>query len=339
MYIHSQCNPTTNKFRDQYLGGTLRATPAETFLSLNTKLGGARLRATFTTENPPVGLDLYRFEIIETQLFQYMEGPKKVASEAKGKWVRFDFDVGWLFWMRVGNGRFGLQLSPGTRTTFAETLRHLRPGTAQVSIELADAPESGSARGRVFLWLVKNLAGIVATEKQYNVDRRAVAGAIAWEALQNACIGMGADIATSSGAAMFSGPGKVHYKQFRTEEGNPASKVVEQRGRLPVQTMEGRWKTLKTTPGALTYIGTIMKEFTDAARSGGYHLECDVPMLTTFYNAWDIEKAEALFQGKKAPAPLTPNDRMGSWVRDNMTFIETAVGRPPAALCTNPRGY
>lgn len=104
--------------------------------------------------------------------------------------------------------------------------------------------------------------------------------------------------------------------------------------------MESRRQILATTPGALLYIGTIMREFSNVAVLGGYYLDCDPPMLTTFYNAWGIGRATVFFQNeRKAPTPLVPNPEMGSWVRANMKLIERMVGKPPVGFCKKPRGY
>ena len=54
-------------------------------------------------------------------------------------------------------------------------------------------------------------------------------------------------------------------------------------------------------------------------------------MLTTRYDAWIINLAEAFFGQRQAPR--VPNEEMGTWVRANITFIERAVGIRPAGSC------
>ena len=84
------------------------------------------------------------------------------------------------------------------------------------------------------------------------------------------------------GIARFSGPGKVHYKELRPDqvprdrlldpaahEGNTVAREVELLGKLPPRTMEERRKVVATTDGALLYIGTIMRAFSDAAALEG----------------------------------------------------------------------
>ena len=347
MYIRVQSHPALGEsvrpFEGIFIGSLLGS--AEIFLFLNNRLGGGRHQVTYQTEDPPATIELYPYDRVATQVFKLMDGPTKVAVEAKGKWVRFDVDVGWLFWLRVVNGRTELKLAPGTQATFSEVLRQLQlKGNALVSIELADAPAASTSEGRVFFWLLKNISGIVATEQTYSIDRRAIAGAIAWEALRNPKDSLELELRTATGTARFSGPGKVHYKfsffptTSLTPPGITAAIEIEQRGKLPVQTVEQRRQIVATTPGALRYIGALMREFSDIAAQSGYYLDCDPPSLTTFFNSWDIHRVESHFSEKRVPAAIVPNE-MGTWVKENMTFIEKAVGKPPAGFCKKPRGY
>jgi hypothetical protein len=322
------------------LGETL-AGDADVFLFLHDKLGGTRRVVTVKRDEPPAAIELYPYDRMATQIFKLMDGPATVATAAKGKWTRFDVDLGWSFWLRMVNGRPELKLAPGTHATISEVLRQLQmPGLAPISVELADAPPANTAEGRVLFWLLRNIDGILATERKFSIDRRAIAGAIAWEALQNPWPGTAGDLGVSSGLALFSGPGKVHYKEFRLQEGLPSAVEVELLGRLPRQSMETRRQILATAPGALLYIGTIMREFANIAARVGYFLDCDPPMLTTFYNAWSIAQATRFFgDGRKAPTPLTPGPDMGSWVQAKLARIETMVGPPPGGVCRKPRGY
>ena len=227
MYIRVPTDHTLGESRGPYEGtltGLLLGN-AEVFLVLINRLGGGRHRVAYRTEDPPAGIELYPYEKVAGAVFKDMVEPSAVATKAKGKWTRFDVDVGWLFWLRVANGRTELKLAPETRATFSEILFRLgRPGQAKISIELADAPEASTSESRVFFWLVKNIGGILATEKAYSIDRRAIAGAIAWEALRNPKDSLELELRTATGTARFSGPGKVHYKEslFPTTSYHPA---------------------------------------------------------------------------------------------------------------------
>jgi hypothetical protein len=207
------------------------------------------------------------------------------------------------------------------------TQKELEP--AKVSFELADAPISSSAHTRVKKWLAANKSDIIASETFFMVDRRAIAGAIAWEAMEN--------ILPISARAV--GPGKVHYSTSRLPfvEGDPVAKQIEQAGYMPKQSMSKRKEILATPQGAIKYIAAIMKAEADEAVKAGYHLNCNPPMLTTFYNAWDFPGVKSLFATKKAPSPLVPNDKMGGWVDKNINFLEDAVGKPDASMCSQTR--
>ena len=346
MYVRVPIDPTLGESTAPYEGTLtgLLGNPA-VFLVLVNKLGGGRHQVTYRTEEPPAGLELYPYRLLASEVFKLLDEPNKIAASAKGKWIRFDVDVGWLFWMRAAKDQTELKLAPETRATFDKIRDQLRlPGQAKISVELQDAPEASTSTGRVFLWLVKNISGIVDTERAYSVDRRAIAGAIAWEALQNPKDSLEQELRTATGTARFSGPGKVHYKESLlpttsyTPPGITAAIEIEQRGKLPVQTEEQRRQILATTAGALRYIGAIMRECSDIAAQSGYYLDCDPPSLATFYNSWDVHEVERLFSQRRAPAPLAANE-MGTWVTENMTFIEMAVGKPPASFCRKPRGY
>ena len=347
MYIRVPIDHTLGEPVGPYegtLAGSLQG-DAEVFLVLIDRLGAGRHRVTYRTEEPPAGIELYPYEKVAGAVFKDMTGPSSVATKAAGTWARFDVDVGWTFWLRVANSRLELKLAPETQATFGQIQFQLRlSGKAKVSVELADAPEASTSTGRVFLWLIKNIRGVVATEQAYSIDRRAIAGAIAWEALLNPKDSFTQELRTATGTARFSGVGKVHYKKSVlpttpvSPPGVTAAIEIEQRGILPVQTEEQRRQILATTAGALRYIGAIMRECSNIAARRGYYLNCDPPSLTTFYNSWDIHEVERLFSERRVPAPLVPNE-MGTWVIENMAFIEKAVGKPPADFCKKPRGY
>ena len=195
-----------------------------------------------------------------------------------------------------------------------------------VSVELKNPPAGETSELRVATWLADHKALIVAAEKRWRVDRRAIAGAIAWEALENV------RSTDAIPGTRFSGPGKVHYRSNHFSEGVPVAKEVEDRGALPKRTQEARRQRLAKPDGAVEYIGAIMRAFADEGRKAGYDLYRDPAMLTTFYNAWDLAGVKGLFEKKKHPAPLSPNEEMGTWVRDHLAYLEGAVGAPPKDL-------
>ena len=195
------------------------------------------------------------------------------------------------------------------------------------------APDGVFPELRVKRWLQKYLTNIEAAERKWEVDRRAIAGAVAWEALENP---------KTMVHIRFSGPGKVHYWDHETISGEythgPPSlaKELEDKGKLPKQTEEDRKKLLETTSGAIEYIAASMNAFIELGRTRGYELNCDVPVLTFFFNSKTLAKATAeTFSHKTFPDPLSPGtEKMGPWVKKNMAFLEDCVGTPAMQLCS-----
>ena len=102
-----------------------------------------------------------------------------------------------------------------------------RAAPGVVSFELGDAPPGPTAGARVALWLRRYRPAFEDAERRFAIDRRAIGAAIAYEALADPRTG------TYLYAARFSGPGKVHYREHRFSEGDPAAKQVEDLGLMP----------------------------------------------------------------------------------------------------------
>ncbi|HST48842.1 eCIS core domain-containing protein [Jatrophihabitans sp.] len=204
-------------------------------------------------------------------------------------------------------------------------------GGGGLSWELTDAPAGPTPRARVGSWLGRYSGVIGAAETRHGVDRRAIAAAIAWEALHN--------VAGGTTLRQWSGPGKVHNTAYI---GTPASQQVESLGYLPAQTEAARSALLSDPVGAISYIGAIMQGSADAADTGGYNLRADPPMLCFLYHSWDIERSRRHFATKRSPAPLDhSSSAMAVWIEDatNLAFVTAAVGSPSGALAARPRGY
>ena len=177
----------------------------------------------------------------------------------------------------------------------------------------------------VLAWLREKQNLIVAAEAKYRVDRRAIAGAIAWEALEN----------VRSAGITAVGPGKPHLlnrnKLLSIGESSEDTfaKQVEDAGYLPKQTYDDRKKILETAAGSIEYIGAIMAASADIAGRYGYDIRCDPPILTQVYNSKDIHTWEAHLKKKGSGGTLVPGVPMALWVRDNDAFLVDAVGESP----------
>lgn len=214
-----------------------------------------------------------------------------------------------------------------------------------VSFELAEAttlpaantklPNLTPAENHVLAWLQKYRGDLEDAEVRFTVDRRGMAGAIAWEALFD----------PRSSSRRSTGPAKVHlWEFFKT----PLAEEVEQAGVVPTRSTSERRKILATPNGSITYIAAIMKGFADIARDHGYSIDCDPSMLANCYNSWNLAnwkthlaRKEEARDPKSARAPLALGSPMGFWVQANLNYLEEGVGvsdrcRTAAATSTQP---
>lgn len=205
--------------------------------------------------------------------------------------------------------------------------------TSGVSWELTDAPAASTPRERVAAWLRTYRRAIEDAEARHGVDRRAIAGAIAWEALQN--------VIGKPNIRLWVGPGKVHVTEWK---GKSSAEETEQLGYLPQRSEQGRKAALGDPVGAITYIAAIMQASAEAADAGHYNLRGDPPILCYLYNAKSPSWSQGHFgPGKKeSPQPLGySGSPMAVWVADstNLAWLTAQVGAPGGALLTKPRGY
>ncbi len=162
--------------------------------------------------------------------------------------------------------------------TLAETLEVPQLASAEnsasVSWELRDAPNAETTEQRVFLWLQKHHDLIVQAETRLQVDRRAIAGVIAWEALENLRTESEFQQLHSRGSRAAPGPGKVHYKQGHFLEGDPASRQIEgtslYRQDISRKSPDERFEYLSTIPGAVEYIGEMFHAYSTHFERAGY---------------------------------------------------------------------
>lgn len=195
-------------------------------------------------------------------------------------------------------------------------LDYFRP---TISFELSDTPLNLTPEQRALWWVRKNKTTLISAEQRWRVNREAIAGVVFYEALANP------EPATTAILTRYSGPGKVHYKQYRLSEGDPLSKRVEDLGYLPRRPWRIREAILATDSGAITYIGAILCAFSDVARRNNYSVRSDVPTLLTFYSAWDLpELAEHLNTNRHRP--LTYNTA-GLWITSHRRLLIQALGR------------
>jgi hypothetical protein len=268
---------------------------------------------------------------------------------------------------------------PEAPSLLKKPFRRLREGVNGLLISrelwdaygLADVPTRLTgltvAQRKVLAWLRLHAGGVVGAERKWGVDRRAVAGAIAWEALENKFFWRMA-------LNRWVGPGKPHntddtgYHEPSPlyRHGNMALKLlwsrlaehlfrkiptvaeqVETEHYLPRQTYEGRARLLATPAGAITYIAAIMRALADRIAVYGYSDIYGSPAaLAYFYNTSDLDKVKKHFEEKekrevvcrvKSCRELTLDNAMARFVRDQREYLEEAVGKPPDLTRRPPR--
>jgi hypothetical protein len=209
----------------------------------------------------------------------------------------------------------------------------------ELSIELEDAPISATEEARMKCWLQKYKETILAYEQKYQVDRRAIAGAIAWEALVNK---HGKSKMLLSRGAIAAG--KPQIRQFRIPfiEGNPITKQVEEAGYLPKRTRNERWDYIGEKPEhAIEYIAAILSAYADVVEKHGFCIRWNPPILTNYYAGpgTDSEGRELKVVDEKVAKKRITKDHefktgnpMALWVENNMGILESILGQPPKEM-------
>jgi len=190
----------------------------------------------------------------------------------------------------------------------------------KISRELLDAPLAETPTERVRLWLEKYKNEIIAAEKKFSIDRRVIAGAIAWEALENPIVG----------STSIWGPGKVHSINTRNPLKSSNAQLVEEWGILPKRNVLQRHEILKDPRWAIKYIAAITNELAKITESfPGRNVRNKPEILATLYNAWDFDDWRERLSKKPPSKKMKFNEGyMGEWMSypENLRYLESAVG-------------
>jgi RHS repeat-associated protein len=171
-------------------------------------------------------------------------------------------------------------------------------------------------------WLRLYTEQITLVEGYFHVDRRAIAGAIAWEALEN-------PLPFSIRAV---GPGKVHVSD------DAVLKQVEDLGYLlgPTHRTKGEREDFLRDPiNSIVTIGAILAAGSDAAAGANINIRNNPGVLANFYQSanldnWASRVSEIADQSR---AFHVEKGSMGAWVHNHLGYIESAVGQAdPKAL-------
>jgi Domain of unknown function (DUF4157) len=179
------------------------------------------------------------------------------------------------------------------------------------------------AEMHVLAWLKKYRAEIAASAAKFKVDRRAVAGAIAWEGTQQVKLG----------SFRAFGPGKPHAYEFI---GKSAVEEVEELQLMPQVSRAERERLLSLPPSAIDYVAAVMGALADIGDKFGVDMRNDPGVLCTVYHGWTpsnwkVHLAQKWASSKtmRMPRPVVANP-MGIWVEEHIPYLEEAVGFTPA---------
>jgi hypothetical protein len=173
-----------------------------------------------------------------------------------------------------------------------------------------------AAQLQVLSWLEAHRATIVDVERRRRVDRRAIAAAIAWEALENT---------TWPFSRRAVGVGKVHTNGSVVQQ-------LEAAGYLPRRDYQERKALLRNADDAIEYIGAIMEAQADIAEHFNWDIRSRVDILTNEYHGRDLQQWREQLAIKTPGSALVPANPMALWARDNTSYVELAVGTPDLTI-------
>jgi hypothetical protein len=192
------------------------------------------------------------------------------------------------------------------------------------------------AEAQAFAALRAHRKQFEAAEQKFRIDRRALAGAVAWEMIVNP---------HPQQLPSAVGWGKVHL--FNVKKSQPSTLLraigamtgmvdpetlaseVERAGYLPRQNYDSRKTLLAVPESAIVYIAGMMAALADKTVASGFgDIRSDPPMLTHIYQQFTLTTWEEHLAGKTKGTPLVVGNAMGIWVRDHLKFLEDAVGTP-----------
>jgi hypothetical protein len=184
-------------------------------------------------------------------------------------------------------------------------------------------PGLSDAEKQVFACLHTHRAYIVQAERDFGVSRLAIAGAIAWEMLEN----------PRKWSPRSAGFGKVHLYNYRFGfnpiDADTAAKQAEDAGYLPAKTYDERKLLLSMPPSAIRYIAALMAAIADlAARYGFEDIRDNPEILTNVYQSKDLKQWEGHLKAKPAGTSFTGGNKMDIWVTGHLKFLTAAVGDP-----------
>jgi RHS repeat-associated protein len=186
-------------------------------------------------------------------------------------------------------------------------------------------PPTTDRRGAVAFWLSQHKDEIVRAEAKWGVSRLAIAGAIAWEAINNPTgPTINALIPLIPGKPRSVGAGKIH------DDPNSWAGLV---GQLLYGSSYGGSLMLrargKDPAFAIDFIGAAMFAVASIAEAHGFNIRNDAGILGQAYHSYTPQEWDKKLTGKK-PTDIFELQKgtMGEWIPQNRKYLESAVGAP-----------
>ncbi|SIT49799.1 hypothetical protein BN2475_1840001 [Paraburkholderia ribeironis] len=195
------------------------------------------------------------------------------------------------------------------------------------------SPNTDSPRNSVWFWIADHARTIKRVAAQRNVDARAIAGAIAWEGLQNPypvelnwlgkdqIVGKIHIPENEMDRRRYGQNGQADFFWAVAVEGNymPHCRADERRTLL-----EGNDEI------AIQYIGAIMALIADEAKEHDIDIRRNPGALTWAYHGRHPDQWRAWLWDKLKDSSHTltmrlPTDAMGWWVHQNLPYLESAL--------------
>jgi hypothetical protein len=186
---------------------------------------------------------------------------------------------------------------------------------------------------KVAAWLMQYAAFILKAEQVWSVDRCAIAGAIAFEALKNVQSNMRHNFSRRSW-----GPGKIHVGNWYSMFQETSTTLIEtwSAGYLTGTGIDptNLSSYLATAEGSIVCIAAIMRADADAAvLLGGYaawETYWNAPVLAAWFQGkhlWDLVNTFTAKGFDNRQHPLQPGQiPMGVWVQSEMKYLQKCVG-------------
>lgn len=191
----------------------------------------------------------------------------------------------------------------------ADTLPY--PSVAPQGVDRNGKPYSRDELA-VLSWIELHKDTILQEARRWNVDPRAIVGAIAWEALKNKDrwwqdVRDGLPARPPLDYHLSAGPGKVHIE-------SEIVKQIEGEGYLPHQGEDGRREILRTSDGSIRYIAAILGAYSKVTEENPDRepIRNNVPVLLNLYQGSNLDRWRAWLNAHPGE-PYQPGNRMWKW--------------------------